>query len=82
MTSVVRSQILNFVAAFITFSLTFTFVAFRQPKDLQPAAYGHIQTLTNLIYNWSPVMWWGDKSVPDQPGSRHAGKSLCLLLGS
>ncbi|KAG2053457.1 hypothetical protein BDR06DRAFT_972255 [Suillus hirtellus] len=27
----------------------------------QPAAYGHLQMLANLMDEWSPVMWWGHK---------------------
>ncbi|OJD31827.1 e3 ubiquitin-protein ligase upl4 [Diplodia corticola] len=32
-----------------------------RPKGPQPAAYGHIQTLTDLIDEWSPVLYWGHK---------------------
>lgn len=45
----------------LIFSLTLTVVVLRQPKGPQPAAYGHVQTLANLIDEWSPTMWWGHK---------------------
>ncbi|KAG2101819.1 uncharacterized protein F5147DRAFT_708153, partial [Suillus discolor] len=37
------------------------------------AAYGHLQTLANLIDEWSPVMWWGHKE--DGIPYCHAGTS-------
>lgn len=45
------------VAAFVTF------VAKRRPKGPQPAAYGHLQTMVDLVDDWSAteVMWWGHK---------------------
>ncbi|KUJ20818.1 uncharacterized protein LY89DRAFT_682489 [Mollisia scopiformis] len=54
------------------------FIAFRRPRGPQPTAYGHYQTLTNLIDDWTVnekgIFWWGDKGVgPD--GIRHAGTS-------
>ncbi|KAG2110657.1 uncharacterized protein F5147DRAFT_772439 [Suillus discolor] len=39
----------------------------------QPAAYGHVQTLANLVDEWSPVMWWGHKE--DGIPYYHAGTS-------
>lgn len=43
-----------------------------RPRGPQPAAYGHIQTLANLIDEWSPVLYWGHKvSGP----TCHAGTS-------
>ncbi|KAG8880105.1 hypothetical protein FRB97_001091 [Tulasnella sp. 331] len=45
-----------FVATFITF------VATRQATGPQPVAYGHAQTLANLVDKWSPTMYWGHKS--------------------
>ncbi|KAJ8580438.1 hypothetical protein M405DRAFT_886122 [Rhizopogon salebrosus TDB-379] len=43
----------------------------------QLAAYGHLQTLTNLVDEWSPVMWWGHKE--DGVPYCHAGTSDHLL---
>lgn len=59
------------LAAFVTF------LAFRQPPGPQPAAWGHIQTLANLVDDWATDeadrFWWGDKG--ELAGVRHAGLS-------
>jgi hypothetical protein len=56
-----------------------TYLVVRRPKGPQPAAWGHFQTLADLIDDWSldPAgrMWWGDKGVSDD-GVRHAGTSM------
>ncbi|KAG2148052.1 hypothetical protein DEU56DRAFT_107625 [Suillus clintonianus] len=51
----------------------FTVVALRRPRGPQPAAYGHLQTLANLVDEWSLVMWWGHKE--DGIPFCHAGTS-------
>ncbi|KAG1801951.1 uncharacterized protein BJ212DRAFT_1487507 [Suillus subaureus] len=61
-----------FLPLFI-FACFFTFVALRRPRGSQPAAYGHVQTLANLVDEWSPVMWWGHKE--DGIPYCHAGTS-------
>lgn len=54
----------------------FIFVARRHPRGAQPATYGHVQTIANLVDNWGEVMWWGDKGEKaDGSGVRHAGTS-------
>ncbi|KAI4283107.1 MAG: hypothetical protein L6R38_002410 [Xanthoria sp. 2 TBL-2021] len=59
-----------------------TFLAWTQPSGPQPAAFGHIETLANLIDEWyddSEKIWWGDKTVESKSGDgtrqivRHAG---------
>ena len=59
-------QILNYSGLLLIFSLTLTVIVLYRPKGPQPAAYGHVQTLANLIDEWSPTMWWGhkDSGVP------------------
>jgi hypothetical protein len=56
-----------------------TYLVVRRPKGPQPAAWGHFQTLADLIDDWSldPAgkIWWGDKGVSDD-GIRHAGTSM------
>jgi len=56
-----------------------TYLVVRRPHGPQPAAWGHFQTLADLIDDWSldPTgkLWWGDKGVCDD-GIRHAGTSL------
>ncbi|KAG1731079.1 uncharacterized protein EDB91DRAFT_1227285 [Suillus paluster] len=54
-------QIMNLCIALCIFACVFTFVALRRPRGPQPATYGHLQTLANLVDEWSPVMWWGHK---------------------
>ncbi|KAG1888814.1 hypothetical protein F4604DRAFT_967604 [Suillus subluteus] len=54
-------QIWNLCIALFIFACFFTFVALRRPRGPQPAACGHVQTLANLVDDWSPVMWWGHK---------------------
>ncbi|KAG1882516.1 hypothetical protein F4604DRAFT_1990918 [Suillus subluteus] len=67
------AQIWNLCIALFIFSCFFTFVALRRPRGPQPAAYGHVQTLANLVDEWSPVMWWGHKE--DGIPYCHAGTS-------
>lgn len=54
-------QIFNLTGALFVVALIFTIVSIVGRSGPQPAAYGHIQTLANLIDDWSPVMWWGHK---------------------
>ncbi|KAG2127733.1 uncharacterized protein EDB93DRAFT_1332623 [Suillus bovinus] len=67
------SQILNLCIALLIFASFFTFIALRRPYGPQPAAYGHLQTLANLVDEWSPVMLWGHKE--DGIPYCHAGTS-------
>jgi hypothetical protein len=52
-----------------------TYVCFRRPGGEQPATFGHIQTLVNLVDVWHLELFWGDKGAArDGPeGIRHAG---------
>ncbi|KAI0343195.1 hypothetical protein BDW22DRAFT_1356794 [Trametopsis cervina] len=71
--------------AFALFSAGITLLATRQPRGPLPAAYGHIQTLANLIDAWAPdmTMWWGDKHAgryeKDRQVIRHAGTGQTSL---
>ncbi|KAG2148039.1 hypothetical protein DEU56DRAFT_909387 [Suillus clintonianus] len=67
------AQIWNLCIALIIFACLFTLVALRRLRGPQPATYGHLQTLTNLVDEWSPVMWWGHKE--DGIPYCHAGTS-------
>ncbi|KAG1812437.1 uncharacterized protein BJ212DRAFT_1483071 [Suillus subaureus] len=58
-------------------SPVFTLVALRQRRGPQPAAYGHLQILANLVDEWAPVMWWGHKE--DGIPYCHAGTSGQVL---
>jgi hypothetical protein len=67
------APIWNLCFVLFIFACLFTFVALRRPRGPQPAAYGHVQTLANLVDEWSPVMWWGHKE--DGIPYCHAGTS-------
>jgi hypothetical protein len=64
---------------FIHNSCFFTAVAMFRPRGPQPAAYGHLQTLPNLVDEWLPVMWWGHKE--DEVPYCHAGMILAWSGG-
>lgn len=57
----IARQILNYSVALSVFTLTLTVIVLWRPKGPQPAAYGHVQTLANVIDEWSATMWWGHK---------------------
>ncbi|KAG2357276.1 hypothetical protein BDR07DRAFT_1298167 [Suillus spraguei] len=68
------AQIWNLCIALFIFACFLTFIALRRPRGPQPATYGHVQTLANLVDEWSPVMWWGHKE--DGIPYCHAGRVL------
>lgn len=55
-----------------------TYLIYRRPSGPQPAAWGHLQTLADLVDAWDlderGRMFWGDKGV-DNRGVHHAGTS-------
>lgn len=61
---------------FTTLAIFVTFLVFRKFPGPQPAAWGHLQTLADMIDDWNVDkkgrFWWGDKGV-DSNGLRHAG---------
>jgi hypothetical protein len=62
----------------VLLAMFITYLALRKPKGPQPATWGHVQTLANLIDCWdvdeNGCFWWGDKGV-DEDAVRHAGTS-------
>ncbi|KAJ5718386.1 hypothetical protein N7488_004032 [Penicillium malachiteum] len=54
-----------------------TFLVMKKPKGPQPATYGHIQTIADVVDDWSlneeGQFWWGDKGC--EGAIRHAGMS-------
>jgi hypothetical protein len=58
-----------------------SYLAFRRPKGCQPASWGHLQTLANLVDDWNVSseghLWWGDKRS-NYEDVRHAGTSGTL----
>ncbi|OAX40118.1 hypothetical protein K503DRAFT_864857 [Rhizopogon vinicolor AM-OR11-026] len=75
--SMYTAKIWDLCITLFVFACFFTLVALYRPRGPQPAAYGHLQTLSNLVDEWSPVMWWGHKEggIP----YCHAGTSDHLL---
>lgn len=70
-----RLYVLACVTAFA--ALFVTGLACWKPCGSQPAAWGHLQTLANLVDFWcspSEKLWWGDKGISEDR-IRHAGTS-------
>jgi hypothetical protein len=61
----------------IVFAAFATYLAVQKPRGPQPAAYGHIQTLADLIDNWelgsTGRFFWGDTGEVNSHAVRHAG---------
>jgi len=61
------------VALIVLASIT-TAIAMYKPRGPQPAAYGHCQTLANLVDDWEPAkIYWGLKA--DNGKYAHTGTS-------
>ncbi|KAI0459493.1 hypothetical protein F5B21DRAFT_455056 [Xylaria acuta] len=66
-----------------------TVLSRRAPSGTQPAAFGHLQSLNDLIDLWPETIrrpiWWGDKGQIETPNSqslkgiRHAGTNMSAL---
>ncbi|KAJ5369100.1 uncharacterized protein N7496_008860 [Penicillium cataractarum] len=54
------------------------FVSCQKPAGYLPATYGHIKTVVELVDEWHPSMFWGDKGAGEN-GSRHPGTAGCRL---
>jgi len=65
-------QLLYLSFAFMALAALGTYLCFSRPKGPQPAAFGHVQTLTNLIDDWNEQLHWGDKGQGID-GIHHAG---------
>lgn len=64
------------LAAVLAFLASFgSLLSSHRWKGPQPVAYGHIQTLADLIDEWSTRMYWGDKGKVPGRVLRHAGTS-------
>lgn len=51
-----------------------SFLAFKGPSGPQPATFGHVKTLIDLVDEWSLLLYWGDKGLIDGKDEiRHAG---------
>ena len=67
-----QPQILYMSIAIIVLAVFGTFLCFKRPKGPQPATFGHVQTLVNLVDDWNENMFWGHKGC-DTNGICHAG---------
>lgn len=65
-------QLLYLSIAMIIVAVLGTYVCFTKPKGPQPAAFGHVQTLVNLIDEWDEHLFWGHKGRGTD-GICHAG---------
>ena len=76
-------QIFTLAGASLVLGIFATWLAYRRPKGVQPGAWGHLQTLADLIDEWEVSksggrLWWGDKGeIVLESGEivRHAGTS-------
>ncbi|WKT54155.1 hypothetical protein QSH57_004739 [Fusarium oxysporum f. sp. vasinfectum] len=59
-----------------------TFLALRKRSGPQPATMGHLQTIADLVDDWTPSengrIYWGDKGENSTSAVRHAGTSFKL----
>lgn len=56
-------QIFYLAASIFAVALLATYWATQRPMGPQPAAYGHLQTLCNLIDEFDYLMFWGQKEA-------------------
>lgn len=60
-----------------------SFLTRRVPRGSQPAAFGHLQTLADLVDVWperaGQALFWGDKGEIGIKGVRHAGVGVAVL---
>ncbi|KZP24909.1 hypothetical protein FIBSPDRAFT_398916 [Athelia psychrophila] len=72
------AQVWYLSAVLVCFATITTLIAIYKPPGPQPAAYGHFQTLADLVDEWHPVLYWGHKG--DKDDVCHAGTSDKPLL--
>ncbi len=75
---VVNLNLFVYALSALAFASFVTFLAAGKPKGPQPATWGHIQTLADLIDNWEidekGQFYWGGNGETE-PGVRHTGMS-------
>ena len=71
-------QILYTSFAVLFLAIFGTYLCFERPKGPQPATFGHVQTLMNLIDEWGEPMFWGHKVMNADLTSR-AGTARSAL---
>ena len=56
-----------------------TYYTRRSPRGMQPAAYGNLQRLANLIDDWGnekDTLWWGEKEASEQGDTRSSVRQV------
>jgi len=66
---------------FVALAILTTHIARSTPSEVQPATWGHLQTLADLVDDWGTAddkkLYWGDKGVHSD-GVRFAGTSTVV----
>jgi hypothetical protein len=55
------AQLVYLTILLFAFASTFTWISCRRPVGPQPATYGHLQSLADLIDEWHSTLYWGHK---------------------
>ncbi|KAK6434404.1 hypothetical protein LTR95_009408 [Oleoguttula sp. CCFEE 5521] len=63
----------------VCFASFMTYLSLAKPLGTQPATFGHVQTILDLVDEWHPTIYWGHKGEND--GICHAGTSAHKLPG-
>ena len=74
------------VGVLLALALFLTYLVDRRPDGTQPATWGHLQTLVDLVDEWASdgkAMWWGDKGAQTKDSTkvnaRHTGTTTRRL---
>ncbi|QKX63931.1 uncharacterized protein TRUGW13939_11103 [Talaromyces rugulosus] len=84
----VYSRLIIFAVLAILLAVFATYLALQKTRGCQPATFGHLQTLADLVDDWETDhngrLWWGDKTLCGEADSdgqtRHAGTSCDRAL--
>lgn len=72
-------QLVYLCILWLLFLVFLYFITRKRPVGYLPATYGHIKSMMEIVDEWHPRMFWGDKGV-NEHGIRHAGTSDHRLL--
>jgi hypothetical protein len=72
------TRLIVYAITAIVFAIFTTALALSKPDGPQPVAWGHLQTIADLVDDWTVSedgdLWWGDKGS-NHASIRHAGTS-------
>ena len=78
----IYSRLMIYAILAILLACFTTFLGLRRRKGCQPASMGHLQTIVDLVDDWTTdekgKLWWGDKTLENDTSFgqiRHAGTS-------